>query len=1097
MQGAVSSVDLTPRLRRSNYAFNYTGFISAPNDGLYAFTVYAGNGVKLFIDGSLVVNLDGLHNSTDYSTGWVALQSGWHSINVQYFQGSDTSLLDGLGVYYEGPSLAKTEIPASAFSRVPSLGEPIVTMPSPANNTTIGNLTPNLSATVSTNGAIVNSVRFYLTDFYSYFYRPNQGVDYYLGQDAIAPYCFNSMIWTAPTNLVRARVVYNGTNTIDSAPVSFATTNSTLTPWYWSPLEMHNYPSSASIQGGAFGLVGDGMNFLSRQVTGDCTLIGHVANITPNAAGPDGVMPDSSWRAGIILRGTTNATVGQPLGDGVATRFVALFSSVGGGTYFEDDTMRGGNGDANNWSGNLGDGNRWFKLQRIGDQFISSFSMDAVNWTAANTTNLAGFGSTIYAGIFIHAIQSQNPNLLLASFDNISLTGTNVIGPASVSINPQTNTVISGLPATFLASVIGPVPTGYQWQFNGTNINNATNSDYTIASVSLNDVGNYTVIASGVTSAPATLLIAAPAGSGVWTNISGGVWATGNNWNGGFIAGGPDAAADFSTVSLNVNPTVTLNGARTAGTLVFDDLNPATKHSWTVSTGTGGPLTLAVSSGLPSIVVKTATNIISAVIAGKQGFNKTGNGCLTLSGASTFTGTATVNAGTLEVQNKSGDTPYIVSQGAILKLGYSSGGGYANTGLIINGSGASATAGFYLQGGASYNANGQIVLQTFPTTIRQYGYGLASIGTFDINLNGLWCKAAASGSAIDPNIQMSSSGYGMSVLVDAGVNTATGDLTINGPLNVGAEYWWSAGFFKRGTGSLVLNGVATSGNFALNLQGGTVLCGITNCIGVNASVPISSGTSLLLNGFSQTTASLNAVAGSTVNFGGTNTLTVTNATLAGALQMVISKGVSPGSSKLVVTGNPLSYNGTLTVTNIGPNALAAGDTFTLFSAPSYVGSFVSVTLPALPIGLLWNTSNLYTNGTLVISTNTGLSNWTGGGTNGNWSTASNWNGSLPVNNQFLTFQGILRQSNTNDLLTAVGQVVFNNGGFALAGNPVILQWGLVNQAGNNTWAIGSTLAAAQPFISSNGTLTVSGAVTNSRYRGLPETHSCHDLCLSS
>ena len=182
-----------------------------------------------------------------------------------------------------------------------------------------------------------------------------------------------------------------------------------------------------------------------------------------------------------------------------------------------------------------------------------------------------------------------------------------------------------------------------------------------------------------------------------------------------------------------------------------------------------------------------------------------------------------------------------------------------------------------------------------------------------------------------------------------------------------------------------------------------------------------------------------------------------------------------------VTGNPLTYNGTLTVTNIGPNALAAGDTFTLFSAPSYVGNFTSITLPVLPIGLLWNTSNLSTNGTLVISTNTGMSTWTGGGTNGNWSTASNWNGSLPVNNQFLTFQGILRQSNTNDLLTAVGQVVFNNGGFAQAGNPVILQWGLVNQAGNNTWAIGSALAAAQPFISSNGTLTVSGPVTNSGY----------------
>ena len=257
----------------------------------------------------------------------------------------------------------------------------------------------------------------------------------------------------------------------------------------------------------------------------------------------------------------------------------------------------------------------------------------------------------------------MNPNLNCASFDNFSLTGTNVLGPASVTINPQTNAVIGGLPATFSASVIGPVPTGYQWQFNGTNIANATNASYTIASVATNDVGNYTVIANSVTSAPAVLMITAPAGSGVWTNVNGGSWATGSNWSGGLIAGGTDAAADFSTLSLNANPTVTLDGARTVGTLVFDDLNPATEHNWTLSTGSGGPLTLAVSSGTPAIAVKSATNIISAVLAGTQGFNKTGAGYLTLSGAGTFTGTVSVNAGTLEVQSKSGDTPYVDGPG--------------------------------------------------------------------------------------------------------------------------------------------------------------------------------------------------------------------------------------------------------------------------------------------------------------------------------------------------------------------------------------------------------------------------------------------------
>jgi len=348
-QGAVSFPDPTPRRRRTNYGFSYAGYIAAPTDGLYAFTLHSGDGSTLVIDGTTVISFDGLHDSSQYRSGGLALAAGKHSFNLQFFKGAanpvnSTAYTDGLGLAWEGPGIAKADIPASAYSRVPGGSEPVITLTSPTNGATVSNSNPGLSVTVLANGYTVNSLRFYLTDYYSYYARPTQGVDYYLGQDTSTPYVLNSMVWTAPTNLVRARLVYNVTNTIDSAPVSIATTNSRFAPWGWSPLEMHNYPSGASIQGNTFTILGDGMNFLSRQVNGDCTLIGHLASITPSAAGPDGVAPEGSWRAGIILRGTTNATIGQPLGDGSGTRFAALFSSVGGGTYFEDDTMRGGNG---------------------------------------------------------------------------------------------------------------------------------------------------------------------------------------------------------------------------------------------------------------------------------------------------------------------------------------------------------------------------------------------------------------------------------------------------------------------------------------------------------------------------------------------------------------------------------------------------------------------------------------------------------------------------------------------------------------------------------------------------------------------------------
>jgi hypothetical protein len=359
-QGAVAFPDVTPRRQRSNYGFNYTGYIAVPADGLYAFTLHSGDGSRLVIDGTTVINFDGLHNSSQYLGGGIALAAGLHSFNLQFFKGNvwDAST-DGLGLAWEGPGFAKTEVPPSAYFRVPGGLEPAINLTFPTNNAIVANANPALSAAVTANGATVNKVQFYLTDYYSYYTRPSQGVDYYLGQDANAPYALNSMVWSAPTNQVRARLFYNGSRSIDSAPATFTSTNSIVSPWYWLPLEMHNYPSGASMQSGTLRMLGDGMNFLSRKVTGDCLLIGRLTAITPNSAGPDGVGPDGNWRAGIILRGTANATIGQPLGDGSGTRFAALFSSVGGGTYFEDDTMRNGNGDANAWSRDLGGGNHW------------------------------------------------------------------------------------------------------------------------------------------------------------------------------------------------------------------------------------------------------------------------------------------------------------------------------------------------------------------------------------------------------------------------------------------------------------------------------------------------------------------------------------------------------------------------------------------------------------------------------------------------------------------------------------------------------------------------------------------------------------------
>ncbi|HEX2749435.1 MAG TPA: hypothetical protein VHM91_15610, partial [Verrucomicrobiales bacterium] len=46
--------------------------------------------------------------------------------------------------------------------------------------------------------------------------------------------------------------------------------------------------------------------------------------------------------------------------------------------------------------------------------------------------------------------------------------------------------------------------------------------------------------------------------SGTWSNLAGGSWPTTTNWTGGTVATGTDMIADFSTLNITANATVTL-----------------------------------------------------------------------------------------------------------------------------------------------------------------------------------------------------------------------------------------------------------------------------------------------------------------------------------------------------------------------------------------------------------------------------------------------------------------------------------------------------------------------------------------------------------
>jgi fibronectin-binding autotransporter adhesin len=134
---------------------------------------------------------------------------------------------------------------------------------------------------------------------------------------------------------------------------------------------------------------------------------------------------------------------------------------------------------------------------------------------------------------------------------------------------------------------------------------------------------------------------------GTWTNPAGGTlaWTNTTNWSGGTRPDGIDAIANFATINIAVNTTVTLASTNpTVGTMLFNDTSGA--QTWGINNT--GTLNLSVSSGSP-IISNGVTTTINAVLAGSQGLTKIGSAVLIIGGSNTYSGNTTISDGALRL----------------------------------------------------------------------------------------------------------------------------------------------------------------------------------------------------------------------------------------------------------------------------------------------------------------------------------------------------------------------------------------------------------------------------------------------------------------
>ncbi len=407
--------------------------------------------------------------------------------------------------------------------------------------------------------------------------------------------------------------------------------------------------------------------------------------------------------------------------------------------------------------------------------------------------------------------------------------------------------------------------------------------------------------------------------SGTWIADTDGIWGDPTKWLNGIIASGSGNAADFSTLDITADRTVTLDSPRTIGTLRFGDASGG--QNWFLNSSTSTALTLDTGFGAsPSIAVNTNTATIQVSLAGTNGFVKSGPGTLVLAVSNSLSGAHNLDRG-IDGNNDDGATR-ITRPDAI---------GNASSVNIRNTSVSTA-------GGATLQLDGSVgsivITQTFSASCRNNSTRPTIENLLGTNTLAGFMALNVGGSNF--NIQSDSG-----LLILGGTNQYIGSLTgarsyaffgagnhlVNGPIlnsNNGAPI----SLTKSGTGTLRLAATNSYGN-GTTVYGGALLVNgwITGAVTVATSailggvgtirgtVTVQSGGVLApgdgVGTLAVSNLVLNSGAASQYGLGSNSDLTAvsSNLTVAGTLSITDSGGFGVGTYVLFTYGKTLTYNG--------------------------------------------------------------------------------------------------------------------------------------------------------------------------------------------
>jgi autotransporter-associated beta strand protein len=594
------------------------------------------------------------------------------------------------------------------------------------------------------------------------------------------------------------------------------------------------------------------------------------------------------------------------------------------------------------------------------------------------------------------------------------------------------------------------------------------------------------------------------------------------------------AALDLNGITLSTARPITINGTGiSSGGAITNSSATAASYSGAITLGSAssvvansGAVTLSgtiATAGFALTLDGSTGGTASGVISGSGSVTKNGSGTWILSGANTYTGTTSINAGTLKLGNAAalGTTASgtSITSGAVLDL---NGINYSNAeALTVNGTGISGS-------GAIINSSSTGATYAGLLTLGSSSSIVGGTGTINISNTG-----TITGATFSLTLGGTSGGTVASI-----IGTTSGTLT------------------KADAGTWTLSGANTYTGIT-SINAGTLKLGNAAALGVSSATTITSGAALDLNGITLSTARPITINGTGVSSGGAITnSSATAASYSGAITLGSASSVVANSGAVTLSGAIATAGFTLTldgstggtasgvISGSGSVTKNGSGTWTLSGANTYTGT-TTINAGTLKAG----STQAFGNGSAVTLANvsgavldiTGYNNTigslAGGGTTGGNVTLGTATLTIGTNNTNTTYAGVisgtgaviksgtgtwtLSGSNTYTGLTTIsagtlklgatgggtntplgtiggativssGAVLDLNGytlgtaepltlnGTGLAASPA---GALTNTGGNASYSGAITLGSSGATITTttSGTLTLSGAISGATY----------------